>query len=64
MKIEELDGLIKGIVDIDGRLSKVEVKGDSVELLLASRMLLRQLTVEIEKLKVTIQKNGEKEKEE
>ena len=63
MKTEELDGLIKGIVDIDGRLSRVEVKGDSVEFLLASRMLLKQLTTEIEKLKLKYEDKEKLEKE-
>lgn len=48
---EQVDGIVRGIFEIEKRLMLVEVKGDSVEQLFSSRVLLKQLLQEIEKIR-------------
>jgi len=56
MKPEDKQNFIKVIIEIDQRLRQVEVKGDSVESLLAARMMLKQLASELEKITETREK--------
>lgn len=55
---EKINSLIKGIIEIDNRLSDVEVKGFSVEKLFSARMMLKQLAEEIQKIIEKIDKDG------